>query len=237
LTSQSTPLSVKLRAKAKKIAELLEEYVILRYGDKDYRLGDEVYRNSGGKEGNPPGKCGKPPKIVVISTPRSIFQSEENPKERSANLVLNPLLQAVTDMGEIDKDTALYLQLENRYNIIRGMGINERMNCSALFPWIRKMAAQITYILETRELYSTEIKAIYPELLNDLEIARATCDELAAKLLHYAKIAQQAALQLADHHESFMSEEISPLERGPETEWVFQEELPPKQLKKPESEG
>jgi len=224
----------------------LKEYVILRYGDVAFRYGDKQWRTTGGKEGIPPGQTGIPPKIVVVSTPRNIFQQEEISSQNPKN-VINPLFKALQDLNELNDNDVLMLQLDNRFGIIHELGVSERLNCTALFPWVRRLASQITYILETRELYSMEIKAVYPEILNDLEIARSVCDQLAhtlskqngvlidrqytelmTRLLHYAKIAQQAALQLADHHEAFMSEAISPLESGPETEWVFKEEFPTK---------
>lgn len=259
MASKTNPLSQKLREKAQNMGELLKEYVELRYGDVDFRYGDEKWRETNGKEGTPPGESGIPPKIVVVSTPRNIYQPDETPKKNSENnenkkqTAVNPLFQALQDLKELNEEQVSTLQLDNRFGIIQDLGVTERLNCSALFPWIRKLASQVTYILETRELYSLEIKAVYPEILNDLEIARSTCDqlthtlskqngiltnrqytELMTKLLHYAKIAQQAALQLSDHHEAFVTETISPLESGPEIEWVFKEELPPKPPSKEE---
>jgi len=261
--STPNPLSQKLRFKARNIAKLLQQYIDIRYGDETYRLGDEKWRESGGKEGIPPGEGGNPPKIRVVSTPRNIYM-QEAPSETSQNSnattanVKNPVFQALQDIGELTEKEVVGFQLDNRYGIIQDLGVVERMECSALLPWLRKLASQITYILETREQYSAEIKAVYPELLTDLEDARSACDRLQnllskqrgiltsnqytmmiAEILHYAKIAQQAALQLADHHEAFVTETVSPLESGPETEWVFKEEkeeFPPKQPKPKEEE-
>jgi hypothetical protein len=259
--STPNPLSQKLRLKAKNIAKLLQEYIEIRYGDETYRLGDKEWRESRGEKGNPPGTSGNPPKIRVVSTPRNIYLQEapsETSNETSQNSnattatanVINPVFQALQELGELTEKEIIGFQLENRYGIIQDLGVVERMECSALLPWLRKLASQITYILETREQYSAEIKAVYPELLTDLENARSACDRLktilanqrgilnsnqyssfVAEILHYAKIAQQAALQLADHHEAFVTETVSPLEGGPETEWVFKEEkeeFPPK---------
>jgi len=250
--------------KAKNIAKLLQEYIDIRYGDETYRLGDEKWRNSGGKEGIPPGEGGNPPKIRVVSTPRNIYSQEasESSSDTSQNSnatttnIVNPVFQALQDLGELTEKEVISFQLDNRYGIIQDLGVVERLECSALLPWLRKLASQITYILETREQYSAEIKAVYPELLSDLENARSVCDRLkttlanqrgilnsnqysslVAEILHYAKIAQQAALQLADHHEAFVTETVSPLESGPEIEWVFKEEkeeFPPKPPKSKE---
>lgn len=261
LATKLNPLSQKLLKKAQNIGELLKEYVELRYGDVDFRYGDEKWRVTNGKEGTPPGESGIPPKIVVVSTPRNIYLPYETPKNNpnieKNQTAVNPLFKALQDMKELNEEEVSTLQLDNRFGILQDLGVTERLNCSALFPWIRKLASQITYILETRELYSLEVKAVYPEILNDLEIARSVCDqltytlskqngiltnrqytELMTKLLHYAKIAQQAALQLSDHHEAFVTEAISPLESGPEIEWVFKEEFPPKPPKeeKPKEE-
>jgi len=273
MATKQHPLSLNLRKKAQNIGTLLKEYIDIRYGDETYRRGDEKWRSSQGKEGIPPGKGGKPPKIVAVSTPRNIYAQDETSSEPPNNkenkdeteqkngkkelkIAFNPLFTALQNMGELDETQVATLQLDNRFNILQDLGVVERLNCSALFRWLRRMAAQVTYILETRELYSTEIKAIYPELLNDLEVARSTCDQLAytlsnqsgiltgkqqtqllAKLLHYAKVAQQAALQLADHHEAFITAETTPFE-GPEVEWVFEKEAPlkPKEEKPKEEE-
>lgn len=264
--STSNPLSQKLRRKAQNIAKLLQEYIKIRYGDETYRMGDEQWRKTGGKEGTPPGEGGHPPKIRVISTPRNIYLQEtpdfseisneasRNPNATTPNKnVVNPVFQALLDLGELEEKEVINLQLDNRYGIIQDLGVVERMECSALLPWLRKLASQITYILETREQYSADIKAVYPELLSDLDIARSACDRLTnllsnqrgiltstqyskhvAEILHYAKIAQQAALQLADHHEAFVAETVSPLESGPEIEWVFKEEFPTKPPSKEE---
>ena len=258
MASKTNPLSQKLREKAEGIGELFKEYVELRYGNVDFRFGDKKWRETNGKEGTPPGEGGAPPKIVVASTPRNIYQPDETPKNNpnveKNQVVVNPLFKALQDLKELNEEQTSTLQLDNRFGIIQDLGVTERLNCTALFPWIRKLASQITYIVETRELYSLEIKAVYPEILSDLEIARSVCDqlthtlskqngiltnrqytELMTRLLHYAKIAQQAALQLSDHHEAFVTEPVSPLETGgPEIEWVFKEEVPPKPSPKEE---
>ena len=257
-TTKTSPLSQKLREKAKMIERLLEEYSVLRYGDKEYRESK--------------GEKGTPPQITVISSPRAIFELEESSAEadcaernsegeekteektekKEEKKAVNPLIGALRDLGEIEEKDVKNFDLENRYKIIRDLGVREQYNCSALVRWVPRLAAQLTYILETREMYSSEIKAVYPELLNDLEIARSTCDQLAytlskqngvltsnqysellVKLLHYTKVAQQAALQLADHHEEFMSAEYSPLESGPAIEWVEKAGIPRGEEEKP----
>jgi len=245
-TTKTSPLSQKLREKAEMIERLLEEYSVLRYGDKEYRESK--------------GEKGTPPQITVISSPRAIFELEESSAEADCaecnsegkKKAVNPLIGALRDLGEIEEKDVKNFDLENRYKIIRDLGVREQYNCSALVRWVPRLAAQLTYILETREMYSSEIKAVYPELLNDLEIARSTCDQLAytlskqngvltsnqysellVKLLHYTKVAQQAALQLADHHEEFMSAEYSPLESGPAIEWVEKAGIPRREEEKP----
>jgi len=253
-----SPLSRNLRQKAKNIARLIVKYEELRYGDAQFRT-------SKGKEG-------KPPRIFVISTPANIFaedsteevstesnidgtknQNENKTENSEPKIAKNPLFKALNDLGELNLIESARANLDNRYNILQELGIIERLNCGILLKWARKLAKQITYILETREQYSMEIKAVFPELLNDLETARGTCDQLAhllgkqsgiltnrqytemmSKLLHYAEVSQSAALQLADHHEEFITAEISPLEPGPEIDWVLEEEKPKPPLQKEE---
>jgi len=267
--SAGSPFAAKLREKAGNIRKLLKQYEQLRYGDETWRLGDAKYRETGGEseEGAPPHTKGKPPEIYVISSPRNIFAIDEtehnsknpdegNNQDKDKNTAFNPLLKALTDLGEINRESAKELELENRYQILVDLGIRERYNCAVLLKWARQLAAEITYILESREIYSAEVKAIYPELLTDLEIARSTCDQLThtlarqngvltskqyteimSKLLHYTQIALEAANQLADHHEEFMSREVSPLETSAEVEWVFkgEGEIPPKKPKEAKS--
>ncbi len=247
MSTKPSPLSVKLREKADEITVLLNLYTAIRYGDEEFQQSK--------------GDSGTPPQIFVISSPRNIFEEEtgepetehhNNPEEaESPKVAVNPLWQALNDLGEINQKTVKRFELHNRYNILLDLGVVEQYNCAVLLSWVRELAAKITYILETREIYSTEVKAIYPELLMDLEIARSTSDQLSytlskqngilaskqyttimTKLLHYAQIAQQAALQLADHHEEYATRERSPLEAGPEIEWVFEKEpkpTPPKE--------
>ncbi|MEM2445423.1 MAG: hypothetical protein QW734_02050 [Candidatus Bathyarchaeia archaeon] len=282
--SESPPLSVTLRQKAKNIESLLKEYEELRYGDELWRFGDELWRRGETatvwlcekcqtqqpfdpkkkpeqplpcpncknpmkleqiRIGTPPHTAGKPPQITVSSSPRNIFyESEEDassngeiaePVEtiaeepRQEKQAVNPIFQAFINLNELSPYETHEMELEKRYNLLTDMGIDERRNCAALIPWLRKLASELTYIFETRELYSPEIKAVYPELLTNLEVAIATCDQLAhllgkqggvltrkqydelmVKLLHYTQISMNAALQLADYHEEFMGGATSP---------------------------
>lgn len=180
--------------------------------------------------------------------------------EEAEARIVNPLAQAMVDLGEMTIAEAHRFELDVKYNILTEFGVEERYNCNVLLPWARQLAAHVTYILETREIYSAEIKAIYPELLDDLEIERSSLDHLAyllgrqhgllsnrqftelmSKILHYAEVARQAASQLADHHIEFVTTESSPLEGSPEVEWVFQEtegapKLPKSKEEKPKGE-
>ncbi len=205
--------------------------------------------------GIPPHSAGQPPQITVSSSPRSIFYEEtsetessnEKPKKAYKKAV-NPVNFAMVIMGELTNQDANRLELEKRYGLLVDLGVDERRNCVALIPWLRKLASILSYILETRTLYSSEIKAIYPELLTSIEIALGTCDQLAhllgrqhgqltarqydellVKLLHYTKIAQQAALQLADYHEEFIGAQATPFE-SPEAKFVL--EMEEKEAKK-----
>jgi hypothetical protein len=216
--------------------------------------------------GTPPRMGGTPPQITVVSSPRSIFYEEEPEEEEDEatnepnqseqtdseeveepqiQKVVNPLAQAAMDLGEITPQQAHKMELDIRYNLLTEFGVDERRNCVALVRWVGKLAGNLTYILETREIYSAEIKAVYPELLSDLDTARGACDQLAhllskqngiltrrqfdetlVRLLHFTEIAKQAALQLADHHEEFLGAEVSPLEPSTELEWVLEKEAP-----------
>lgn len=286
MSEKKAPLSEKLRTKAKAIEDLLGEYEQLRYGDEDFRKGDKAWRDSQGKQGTPPTRCGKPPQILVVSSPKNIYYEEEFQEEETAveetaseqtatedpdppeaeeaedeeaealKAITNPLLKAVVMMAEISPAEAHHMELDGKYQLLQELGVLEQYNCIVLLPWARKLAAQITYILETREIYSAEIKAVYPELLEDLGIARSTCDQLAyllgkqngvlshrqftemlSKLLHYTEVSRQAALQLADQHEEFMGAAVSPLEPSGEVEWVMKElEGGPKRPEKPKEE-
>jgi hypothetical protein len=208
--------------------------------------------------GIPPRTAGKPPQITVISSPRNIFyevegdeeeeetQTENEPENQEGliELAFNPMTQAAIMLGEITQKEAYQMELEKRYNIITELGVDERRNGVALVPWLRKLDSALTYILETRELYSTEIKAVYPELLSNLETAIGTCrqlvhilgkqngaltrkqyDELLITLLQFSQVARQAALQLADYHEEFMSGAITPFEaEAAEVKYVLEKE-------------
>lgn len=180
---------------------------------------------------------------------------------QTAIRVVNPLAQALVGLGEMTTNEAHKFELDVKYTVLTELGVEERYNCTVLLPWARQLAAHITYILETREMYSAEIKAIYPELLNDLEVARSSLDHLAyllgrqhgllsnrqfaemmSKILHYAEVAKQAALQLADHHLEFGTAETSPLEASPEIEWVMKDmagapKLPEEKEEKPKDES
>jgi hypothetical protein len=175
--------------------------------------------------------------------------------------IVNPLAQALVGLGEMTTNEAHKFELDVKYTVLTELGVEERYNCTVLLPWARQLAAHITYILETREIYSAEIKAIYPELLNDLEVARSSLDHLAyllgrqhgllsnrqfaemmSKILHYAEVSKQAALQLADHHLEFVTAETSPLEGSPEITWVMKEmegapTLPKEKEEKPKDES
>ena len=226
--------------------------------------------------GIPPRFAGTPPQITVISSPRNIYYEEEvtdeeeeqseqveneeqqpEKSEKEELVAFNPLAKAAINLGEITPEQAHKMALDTRYNTLVDLGVDERRHCVALIPWLRKLAGNLTYILETREIYSADIKAVYPELLTNLEIAIGTCDQLAhllgkqggtltrrqfdellVKLLHYTEIARQAALQLADHHEEFLGAEVSPLEPTAEVEWVLEEEkkFPLKELEEKEEE-
>ena len=205
--------------------------------------------------GIPPHTAGQPPQITVSSSPRSIFYEEEAKTQNSNRKskkgykkAVNPVNFALVIMGELTNEDAHRMELEKRYGILSDLGVDERRNCVALIPWLRKLASILSYILETRTLYSSEIKAIYPELLTSIEIALSTCDQLAyllgrqhgqltarqydellVKLLHYTKIAQQAALQLADYHEEFIGAQATPFE-SPEAKFVL--EMEEKEAKK-----
>lgn len=222
--------------------------------------------------GIPPRTAGRPPQITVVSSPRNIYyeetetdeeESEESenqnaqPKEQRTLVAFNPLAKAASELGEITPEQAHKMVLDMRYNILTELGVDERRNCVSLVSWVAQLAGILTYILETREIYSAEIKAVYPELLTNLEVAVGTCsqlahllgrqsgtltrqqfDDLLVKLKHYTEIARQTALQLADHHEEFLGAEVSPLEPTAEVEWVLEEEkkFPPKELEEKEEE-
>jgi hypothetical protein len=230
---------------------------------REYRQNVTVCSQCGGaiveqevRLGTPPRTAGKPPQITVISSPRNIFyespdeeeteaeQPEQTEQNENENLIFNPLAHAAIMLGEITPKEAHQMELEKRYNIITDFGVDERRNCTALVSWLRKLDSALTYILETRELYSTEIKAVYPELLSNLETAIGTCRQLAhilgkqdgtllrrqyndllITLLQYSQVAIEAALQLADYHEEFMSGAITPFEaEAAEVKYVLEKE-------------
>jgi hypothetical protein len=239
-------LSQKLRKRAENIHKLLVKYSEIRYGDKDWQHGDKGYRDSKGQNGLGPHQTGIAPQIHTTTSPSRIFYTdEEDPKPN----IMNPLFKAMRNIGELSTDDAKSLLLQNRYNIISGLGVVERYDASALIPWLRHLARQITYVLETRDVYSEEIKASYPELLTDLETARSLCDQLSynlgkqsgvlnkrqftemvLKILHYAEVCESSALQLADHHDAFVGGgETSPLEESVEKVWVEEGKTPEEQ--------
>lgn len=246
-TTKPSALSSKLRARAKNIRGLLDKYSILRYGDEEWQKGDKVYRGGDKEKGKGPHQSGTPPKVRVVSSPTRIYYSEEEPAEEIE--VANPLLIAMCHLNELTPEESKGILLQNRYSIITGLGVVERYDAGILLIWLRKLAKQITYILETREIYSEEIKAVYPELLNDLEIARSLCDQLSytlgkqngilnkkqfteqvARLLHYAEVCQSSAMQLADYHDaSIGGGEVSPMEDTVETIWVEEGKTPEEQ--------
>lgn len=206
------------------------------------------------KSGYPPGTSGTPPQIAVVSSPQNLFlRDEEMPQTEEKNegvnaevtkpRVVNPLLQALSNLGELTYEESHQFELDVKYNILVELGIQERYKCAVLFSWARRLAATITYIFETRELYSPEIKAVYPELLTDLESGRAECDKLAhllgkqggiltrkqfedtiSRILHFAEIAKSAALQLADDHDEFMGATGKELYDSKEIKWVKEKE-------------
>ncbi|MCS7124554.1 MAG: hypothetical protein NZ932_03965 [Candidatus Bathyarchaeota archaeon] len=211
-------------------------------------------------------RLGTPPQITVVSSPRNIFyepeedennetQTENNRKNKKA---VNPVAQALINLGELDEQDVQTMELEKRYYLLVEVGLDERRDCSPLVQWLRKLASELSYILETRELYSPEIKAMYPEILTNIEVAIATCDQLAhllgqqggtltkkqydellVKLLHFATIAQKAAEQLADYHEEFMGGATGPFAyESLEAKYVLEtEEEKIKKLFKEELEG
>jgi len=175
-------------------------------------------------------------------TEEAATEKAEDEQTEALKTITNPLLKAVVTMEEISVAEAHRMELDGKYQLLQDLGVLEQYNCIVLLPWARKLAAQLTYILETREIYSAEIKAVYPELLEDLGIARSTCDQLAyllgrqngvlshkqftellSKLLHYTEVSRLAAMQLADQHEEFMGAAVSPLEPSGEVEWVMKE--------------
>jgi len=183
-----------------------------------------------------------PPETQETQGEQAETEETEDEQAEVLKAITNPLLKAVVMMAEISPAEAHHMELDGKYQLLQELGVLEQYNCIALLPWARKLAAQLTYILETREIYSAEIKAVYPELLEDLGIARSTCDQLAyllgkqngvlshrqftemlSKLLHYTEVSRQAALQLADQHEEFMGAAVSPLEPSGEVEWVMKE--------------
>jgi len=152
-------------------------------------------------------------------------------------------------LGELKPEEAHDYQTKSKIQTIRGFGVTTEYDCRALIPWVRKLAAKITYLLETKMVYSEEVKARYPELLTDLETARGVADKLMKTLanydgilpiqdfrqlisltLHYAEIVKTSALQLADYHEEYISRTVPSFteihEATPEEKWVFSEEEP-----------
>lgn len=255
---QAVPLSQRLRDASENINVLLEQY-------NDYRHGDAKYRN--GADGGE--NDGKPPCIYVISTPKILLLDREEATEKEKNDdvndanninngIQNPVLKALMNLGELNANEAKEHQLQAKVNILHSFGVEERLQCGCLIKWVNKLAGAITYLLETRSIYSEEIKAKYPELLTDLEVARGYADNLARKLalqngvltakqyseivgtlLHRTSIIQTGALQLADHHDEFMGRGVvSPL-GDEEIEWVLKEaplepSVPPKEKPKGE---
>lgn len=253
---QAVPLSQRLRDTSKKINVLLEQYSVYRHGDATYRNGKD-----GGENG------GKAPCIYVISTPKILLLNREKTTEKEKNDdvndannidngIQNPTLKALMSLGELNENEAKEHQLRAKVNILHSFGVAEQLQCGCLIEWVRELAGEITYLLETRSIYSEEIKAKYPELLTDLEVARGYADNLARKLalqngvltakqyseivgalLHYTRIIQTGALQLADHHEEFMGRGVvSPLE-GEEIEWVLKETPKPSGTPETKIEG
>jgi len=234
-------LSKRLRETAKNIENLLKEY-------ETYRWGDEMFRKG---EVDPKTKkpLGSPPQIHVTASPDYIYLTEEeinNLKNNPGieNEIINPLLKGLVDKGELKPEEALYYQSKLKVRIIRDLGIGEIYECRILLPWISKLAKEVTYLLQILLTYSEEIKAKYQELLIDLEILKGKCNELARKLarqggtltskqyrefmgeiIHFTRIAQAAALQLADYHDEFIARGAPPLAQATTeaTKWFLEE--------------
>jgi len=173
------------------------------------------------------------------------FKELANPK------FVNPTLRAVINLGELTAAEALHERASAKVRLLKSFGISPLLWSQCLIDWSSRLAGEFTYLLEAKTLYSEEIKAVYPELLVDLEEARGLADNLSRKLahdggyislddfhaqvgtlVHYAKIILQSAKHLADYHDEILS-------RGPPglegVGWVMEGEKPPK-LKKPPEE-
>jgi len=193
----------------------------------------------------------------VQEQPDKATQTEDG-EEQEQLKPTNPVLNALTQMGELDYRDSIVQETITKVGIIRALGVDAILECACLIEWARKLAANFTYLLECKTIYSDEIKSKYAELLTDLNMARGIADKLVrtlgknrgfldiheyheqvGTLLHYATIIRKSALQLADYHEEFMMGRAgSPIEVGEESiEYVLEgdkEKAPKRPPHKPE---
>jgi len=213
-----------------------------------------------------------PPAIKVVSDPDILLQpveadetnekDEVNPNEATDKVdtrekpeeVSNPLFDALIKMKELTPQQAHIQENLARIGIVRALGVDATLECSCLIKWARSLAAQFTYLLELKTVYSDEIKAKYSELLIDLNTARGIADKLirtlgknrgflgvheyseqVGELLREATIIRKSCLQLADYHDEFTAGRGggAPIEMGESVKWVLEGEEEKSPLRRP----
>jgi len=250
-SKRQNPFSERLREIASHIDQLLRDYESFKKNNKIttasdpnllyYDLEEELRKNN---KTNPT---------------TNNKNSDENPDENPDQTPMphpNPVFSALIRLGELTPEDALRFETLHKIAVLRALGAQRIIECTVLIQWARKLAADFTYLLETKVTYSEEVKARFPELLVDLDTARGYADRLVrtigmkegylsldeyheqvGTLLHYATIISRAARQLADYHEEFTVRGVSPLVEPETVEYVIEGEEKPTRQKGEEEES
>jgi len=164
--------------------------------------------------------------------------------------LVNPLLNALTDMGELSPEEAYSKMFEVRARVAERLGISTVLSCDWLIPWSRRVASIVEYLYRMILVYSEEIRSKYQEMvtipaeakrwLEKLYMALVegrgmlTMDQyhdLVGKALFFTQQCVHVARHLADYHEFVAHGAVAV--RGRATyEWMEEE----KRVRPPERE-